>query len=81
MVRASESADSGGVDRIVCVRCGISVTINSGPSSVTLTYDVEDWQHSTCCCTRMDGPMGCCSFLALEGAIRALPKRPDADTP
>jgi hypothetical protein len=67
-----EMTDRPDLRYVACVRCGMRVAVQtSGPSSLTLFYDVERWR-SKCCCAHLSGPMFCCSFLDLERIVNAL---------
>jgi len=61
-----------GVSLLVCLRCEASVGIKDEGSSIRLTYDIDRWQQSDCCCPHLDGPVSCCSFDDLRQAINDL---------
>jgi hypothetical protein len=62
-----------GLSYITCLRCKTSVCIKDTGSSVSLIYDLDDWQRSLCCCSHLEGPVHCCSFAELRQAISELP--------
>jgi hypothetical protein len=58
-----------GVSYVVCLRCKVSVGIESRDASLRLTYDLNDWKQRDCCCLHLTGPVTCCWFTELRRAI------------
>jgi hypothetical protein len=58
-----------GISYVVCLRCKVSVGVESQESSLRLTYDLNDWKQRNCCCLHLDGPVICCWFSELRRAI------------
>jgi hypothetical protein len=68
MDSAGRPTEGAGEESVACLRCGVQITVERNASTLALTYNVVNWR-SKCCCGHMGSPVGCCSFLDLEGAV------------
>lgn len=64
-----QSVNASPPREIVCRRCQTKVVLEEEGGSLSFAYEVERWLNSGCCCGHLGGPIGCCSFLELEGVV------------
>jgi hypothetical protein len=60
-------------ETLECLRCRVRVEVRSR-EPLSIAYDLGAW-HTKCCGSHLSGPVHCCSFLALERLVTALPVR------
>jgi hypothetical protein len=74
-MRIMNQGDQAGevCETVECLRCRVRVEVTAW-EPLSIAYDLGAWL-AKCCCSHLSGPVHCCSFLALERLVAALPGR------